>query len=279
MRNAIREKLLSEIPEFKDIYEPHVAGPEAEKPYGIIRQGVDTDENDWSGFRRIVEVWPYVSRSTFAEVDSLAKKVIKTLDQRLITDQKSGDAFSCIYLGTVGQDVVDSEWDAITRGLRFAVLALQHADDDMKVSSDPWITALSDWTRDILGDSWTVYENRLPLGYKRPCVLWRLDAYQAEGVNRAAFQVTKDVVGHAISRNPNQKIQAASLIAERLMEAIKVPLDIEDRRYMTVQQPRTDFKADGFNNGQISVRLMRKTSRVTEEVPVMAEIHASENWR
>ncbi|MGY0692620.1 hypothetical protein ACW2QC_07475 [Virgibacillus sp. FSP13] len=279
MRNAIREKLLAEIAEFNDVYEPHAAGPDSDKPYGVIRQGVDTEENDWMGFRRIVEIWPYVSRSTFTKVDDLQNKIVKALDQRVITDSATGEVFSCIYLGTAGQDVVDNDWDAITRGLRFAVMALQHVEQGAIIKSEPWITALSKWTGGFLDDSWTVYENQLPLGYKRPCVLWRLDNYQVEGVSRSVYEVSKAIVGHVISPYANQKIEAGSTIVEKLMAEIKVPLNIDDRRYMTVHQPTADFKADGLNKGQINVRLSRKSSRIKDDIPIMKEIKHSGGWR
>lgn len=280
MRNDIRNKLLAEIPEFKDVYEPHAAGPESEKPYGIIRQGVDTDENDWLGFRRIVEIWPYVSRSTFTKVDDLQKKIVKALDQQLISNEATGEVFSCVYLGTVGQDVTDNEWDAITRGLRFAVLALQYVEQPLGIESDPWITALSGWTSGFLDTSkWTIYENQLPLGYKRPCVLWRLDSYQVEGVSRSVYEVSKQAVGHVMSLYPNQKIEVSSMIIEKMMAEIKVPLDIDSKKYMTVNQPRSDFRADGLNSGQITVRLSRKTSRIKDDYPIMQEIYKDGSWR
>ncbi|MYL45053.1 hypothetical protein GLV94_05310 [Virgibacillus halodenitrificans] len=279
MRHAIRTKLLTDVPDFNDVYEPHAAGPDSVKPYGVIRQGVDTEESDWMGFRRIVEVWPYVSRSTFTKVDSLQSKIIDALDQKLITDSVTGEVFSCVYLGTVGQDVTDDEWDAITRGLRFAVMAIQQVEQPINIKSDPWITALANWSSGFLDASWTVYENQLPLGYKRPCVLWRLDNYEAKGVSRSVYKVTKNVVGHVISTYPNQKIHTSSEIVERLMSEIKVPISIQERRYMTVSQPRSDFRADGLNTGQINVRLSRKSRRMKEDFPLMQDIQSTGAWR
>ncbi|QAS52379.1 hypothetical protein [Halobacillus litoralis] len=279
MRNAIREQLMNSIPEFKDVYEPHVAGPQSEKPYGVIRQGVDTEDSDWVGFRRIVEIWPYVSRTTFTKVDDLQKKIIEALDQQLITDQTTGAVFSCVYLGTSGQDVTDHEWDAITRGLRFAVMALQQVDVSPDVLTDHWLEALSSWSGELLNEDpanpeWTVYENRLPLGYKRPSVLWRLNDYRVEGVSRASFEVRKEVVGHVISESPNLRIRAISALVEQFMSDIKVPLDIENKKFMTVVQPRGDFLADGLNRGQITLRLKRRTKRPYEEVTVIEQMNS-----
>ncbi|RDY70320.1 hypothetical protein DXT76_13705 [Halobacillus trueperi] len=281
MRNAIREKLMNSIPEFKDVYEPHVAGPQSEKPYGVIRQGVDTEDNEWAGFRRIVEIWPYVSRTTFTKVDDLQKKIIEALDQQLITNQATGAVFSCVYLGTAGQDVTDHEWDAITRGLRFAVMAVHQVEEDPEVSQDAWVSALSDWSEQQLneqesGQAWSFYENRLPLGYQRPSVLWRISNHRATSTGKAGFLIDKEVVGHVISESPDLRMSAVSLLVEQLVSDIKIPLDITSRKYMTVVQPRGDFLADGLNRGQITLRLTRRAKRLTEEAPVINEAQGRE---
>nr|BDD46414.1 hypothetical protein 3 [Bacillales bacterium] len=139
MRDAIREHLLANVTGINDIYEPHAAGVNAEFPYLVIRQGVDTEESEWAGFRRIIEIWPYLSRTTFSKVDDLADQIINALAEQLITDSTTGEVFSCIYLGSIGEDFYDNEWEGITRGLRFAVIALQPVSINETVASDSWI--------------------------------------------------------------------------------------------------------------------------------------------
>jgi hypothetical protein len=282
MRNAIRDNLLVKVAELNDVYEPHVAGPESKKPYGVIKQGTDTDENDWAGFRRVVEIWPYVSRTTFTKVDDLQNKIVKALDKQMVTDTVTGEVFSCVYLGTAGDDVVDHEWDAITRGLRFAVFALQPVEPSTDVASDTWITALKSWSDKILNPdplnpTWSIYENRFPLGYKRPCILWRLNDYRAQGLSRSVFEISKEIVGHVVTSAPNDRIASTSALVEQMMSDIKVPLDTSTKKYMTVIQPRGDFRADGLNRGQITVRLTRKTSRLKDDIPIMQVIDSSGN--
>lgn len=280
MRAAIRQKLIDSIPKIEGrVYEPQAAGATTQKPYLVLRQGVDAEESLWAGFRRIIEVFPYVSRTTFQKVDELANKVIEVLDKQLLTDATTGEVFTCQYLGTVGQDFIDEDWDAITRGLRFAVMALQPVAVKETVASDTWVEALASWAENLLGGEWTVYRNRWPLGYVRPAVLWRLADISAVGTSRATFDVRKLMAGHVLGATPNQETVAMLQIVQGLTQAIKVPLDLANRKYMTVVEPRGDYRMDALTRGQISVTLTRMTMRPFEEAPLMQKIEATGGWQ
>lgn len=271
MRNAIRQRLLDTIPELNDVYEPHAAGPESKMPFAIIMQGEDEEESAWAGFRRIIEVWPYLARTTFAKVDTLADKVTAVLDKQILQTEK-GEVFSCMYLGTVGPDFVDKEWNGISRGLRFAVIAVQPVAVPETVSDDPWLDALSSWTQSILGQEWDTYRGKWPLGYRRPSVLWRLASIEATGTSTAMFEVRKRFVGHVLGRTQNEQTQGALCIVEQLANSIKIPLNLADRRYMTVRDSIVDLEVDALNGGQVKVILSRKTARPSEEGPVMRQV-------
>lgn len=274
LREAIRQQLISQIPIQNRCYEPHAADKHTEKPYLVICQGVDTEENSWSGFRRIVEIWPYTKRTSFKEVDDLTKQVINVLDKELLVSE-NGEAFTCNYIGTAGQDVVDMEWDILTRGLRFAVMALQPVAINETVMDDPWINALTEWAQNLLGEQWTIYANRWPLGYKRPAILWRLSDYNVEDVSRAIFEIKKTFVCHVLGSTPNEEIKGITDIIQGFSRDIKIPLDLINRKYMTVINPKGEFNSNSLNRGQISVVLSRKTSRPQEDVPIMQKIESS----
>lgn len=271
MRNAIRQRLLDTIPGLNDVYEPHAAGPESKMPFAIVMQGEDTEQSDWVGFRRVVEVWPYVSRSSFRKVDQLVDQVTAALDKQIL-QTSTGEVFSCMYLGTVGPDFVDKEWNGISRGLRFAVIAVQPVAVPETVSDDPWLDALSLWTQTILDQEWDVYRGKWLLGYRRPSVLWRLTSVEASGMSMAMFEVRKRFVGHVLGRTPNEQTQGALTIVEQLANSIKIPLNLADRRYMTVRDSNVDLQADALNGGQVKVILSRKTNRPTEEGPIMRQV-------
>jgi len=279
MRAALRQQLVNQVPDVDGrVYEPHAASAKTEKPYLVIRQGIDVENNPWTGFRRIVEIWPYVDRTTFQSVDSLAKKVTAALDKQLLT-MDTGEVFTCLYLGTVGTDFIDEDWGAITRGLRFAVMALQPVAVPETVANDTWVEAIANWSENLLGTGWTVYRNRWPLGYVRPAVLWRLTNFNVEGINRSGFEVKKSLVGHVLGGTPNEETQGVLQIIDGLTQAIKVPLDMESKKYMTVVTPRGNFQVNALERGQVIVTLTRKIKRLQEEVPLMQKIEGRGTWR
>lgn len=279
IRNAIREHLLQAVPDLKDVCEPHVAESGKETPYAVIRQGIDTDESNWLGFRRMIEIWPYVDRTSFVKVDSIQKVIIDVLHGQIIANQQTGEVFSCLYLGSASEDIVDEEWGVITRGLSFSVVALQPVKEEQGNEMDPWVSSIAKWSQSLLGDHWTVYENYLPMGYKRPALLWRLKSSSMEGVNRSMFEVKKELIGHVLGLSNTEESLAVATIVEEAIMAIKIPLYIEEKRYLTVMKPRGDFQADSLNSGQISLPLKRKTSRPKEEFVVIKSIQGSGEMR
>ncbi|AYO30806.1 hypothetical protein D2962_09460 [Biomaibacter acetigenes] len=274
MREAIRQHLINQIPEIKGCFEPHAATAKTQKPYLIIRQGMDTEETPWTGFRRIIEVWPYVSRTTFINVDTLAEKVIRALDGQLLTTQ-AGEVFTCHYLGTAGDDFVDEDWDAITRGLRFAVMALQPVTVPETVADDPWLDKLALWTANVMGVDWTIYRNFWPLGYKRPAVMWRITNIEVREKGTAMFEVRKRFTGHILGRTPNEQIAGVMTILQEMGNAIKIPLDTMSRKYMTISNMASNMQQDAITAGQISLILARNTNRPAEDAPLIMGVHNS----
>lgn len=126
MREAIRQALIDGVPEVEGrVFEPFAAGPETEKPYLIVRETAEEDNTEWAGFRGRVEVWPYVEQGSLKDVDDLSKEIALALNMQLL-EGDDGDALTCIHDGS-GEDIVDEEWDALTRCVYFYALALQPA--------------------------------------------------------------------------------------------------------------------------------------------------------
>lgn len=273
MRAAIRQQLINQIPDIESrCYEPHAAGAKTLKPYLVLRQGIDSENTLWTGFRRIIEVWPYLSRTTFQDVDSLVQKIVTALVNQPLTTAV-GEVFTCQYLGVVGPDFVDEEWDAITRGLRFAVMALQPVVVSETVANDPWLEALALWTTATLGAAWTIYRNVWPLGYMRPSMMWRISGVEVQEKGRAMFVVRKKFFGHVLGSTPNEQAAGILTVLQELGNAVKLPLDAPGNRYLIVQSPSADYRADAMAAGQLSVTLFRSTSRPTEEIPYIMQVY------
>ncbi|MBB6673016.1 hypothetical protein [Cohnella nanjingensis] len=275
MRNGIRQRLLTAVPGITDVYEPHAADADSVKPYLVITQGEDSEESDWAGFRRIIEIWPVVDRTSFAEVDKLAKQIQSALDEQLLADPDTSEVFTCSYIGSNGADEVDTEWNAITRGLRFAVYAIQPVGLPELAVDDPWLEALAVWTEQQLGADWTVYRGLWPPGYTRPSVLWRIAGMETGEVAAAAIEVRMRFVGHVLGTSQTETNAALVLLPWKLQTSVKIPLDLADRRYLQVINPAADHKADALTGGQLSVTLKRKVARPADFAPLMAQIYST----
>lgn len=142
---------------------------------------------------------------------------------------------------------------------------------------DPWLEALAQWTENKLGAGWTVYRNIFPAGYTRPAVIWVLTGTSVQPKSRAAFDVGKSFLGIVLGGAPNQQVGAALSVVEGLCSDIKIPLDIADRRYLTVGSPVSDIKPDALTVAHVRVDLSRVTLRPTEEVPFIMSVEGSGN--
>ncbi len=278
MRAAIRQRLIDQVASIEGrVFEPHAAGADTPKPFVVLRQGIETEETIWTGFRRIVEVWPYIARTSFQALDALVNEITKALDKHLLTDDVTREVFSCLYLGTVGQDYVDEGWNAITRGLRFAVVALQPVNVTETIANDTWLAALATWTETKFGAPWTVYQNFWPLGYKRPSVMWRLGGITPRALGKGMFEVRKSFAGHIVGDTPNRQISGTLSIIQGLASDIKIVLDAVNRRYLTVHEPAADLRTDAITAGQISVTLSRITNRPELEAPLIGAVHVRDD--
>lgn len=271
MREAIRQALIDGVPEVEGrVYEPFAAGPETEKPYLIVRETAEEDNTEWAGFRGRVEVWPYVEQGSLKDIDDLSKKIALALNMQLL-EGDDGDALTCIHDGS-GEDILDEDWDALTRCVYFYALALQPAGTPGPVENDPWIDALVDWTKEKLGEGYNVYGGKLPASYKRPAVLWRLDNTSIDDAGALAFVVSKQVACHIFGRNAIEEGNIAISIAEQMGAAVKIPLKPSERLYMTLQSINATLYTDALKQGHLRAILTRRTKRPREEVAKIAEV-------
>lgn len=271
MREAIRQALIDGVPEVEGrVFEPFAAGPETEKPYLIVRETAEEDNTEWAGFRGRVEVWPYVEQGSLKDVDDLSKEIALALNMQLL-EGDDGDALTCIHDGS-GEDIVDEEWDALTRCVYFYALALQPAGTPGPAENDPWIDALVSWTKEKLGDGYNVYGGKLPASYKRPAVLWRLDNTSIDDAGALAFVVSRQVACHIFGRNAIEEGNIAISIAEQMGAAVKIPLKPSERLYMTLQSINATLYTDALKQGHLRAILTRRLKRPREEVAKIAKV-------
>ncbi|MHB9901465.1 hypothetical protein CF095_13630 [Clostridium botulinum] len=267
MRAGIRQKLIDSIPELKDCYEPTVPSKDTVKPYAVILQGSDDEQNNPTSFKRIIEIWLYEKRTTFQKLDNLMEKVITTLDLQTIEDKNTNETFTCMFEGAIGQDVADEEWNAIARGLQFSVIALH---EENEVNTDTWLEALESYTKNITDHA--VYLNNWKQNFKVPSILWRVANTSKERINGALIKENKTLICHVVDRNRGNIEKLLDTIEDKLITDLKIPLDLKDRRYLTIESIQEDRDADMLGVGQLTVDFSRK-KMIKDDTPTINKIY------
>ncbi|WP_040328444.1 DUF6838 family protein [Clostridium ihumii] len=272
MRHGIRQKLIESDIGILNCYEPNIPNKQTIKPYAVVVQNDDTKNNEAVGFKRTIEVWFYVDKTSFKELDKIVEKAIKALHMQTIEDVKTKETFTCIFNGIVGQDGIDEEWDALYRGLQFTVIALH---DDEEINTDSWLDALKDFTKEITDIE--VYQNTWKKNFKDPSILWRVSNTSKERINSALIKESKTLICHIVSNNKNEINKLLDTIEDKLITDLKIPLDIKDKRYLTIESIEEDREADMLSKGQLTVKFFKRKMIDQKEVPTIEKIYGRGN--
>lgn len=118
MRNAIRQRLVEKVAAVSGrVYQPYMAGAKQPKPYLVVKCGGESPSNMTVGYEVPFEVWMYIERTDFNELDALANSVINALNGKdLVTEDQQ--VFALRYRGA-STDFYDEDWKALTRRLDF----------------------------------------------------------------------------------------------------------------------------------------------------------------
>ena len=247
MREAIRQLLISDIPDIQGrVYEPHVAGPNSRKPYIVLREGVQDLEADWAAFSTIVEVWPYNARTSFQQVDRLANAIINALHRARFSH--AGEEYLVDYLGSVGQDYVDEEWDAITRGLRFRVFALGWL-NGLTYDPDP-VKALQNWTKATWPEAHTDPGAWAPADMA-PGIYWRMVRLIPTEVTAAVNWMEAQINGHILTPSAAVRLNWVRKVTEGI--AKQRVLKMDDGGPLELRRVAADSEADPMRRGQIQL--------------------------
>ena len=246
MRETIRQLLIS-VPDIQGrIYEPHVAGPNTKKPYLVVREGAQDPEADWAAFSTVIEVWPYVKRTTFQQVDSLANAIINTLHRARFSH--AGEEYLVDYLGSAGQDFVDEEWDAITRGLRFRVFALGWL-NGLTYAPDP-VAALQDWTKETWPDVHTDPTTWSPADIT-PGIYWRMVRLVPVEMTAAINWMEAQINGHILTPSAAIRLSWVRKVTEGLAKQRRFKMS--DGGPLELLRVVADSEADPMRRGQIQL--------------------------
>jgi hypothetical protein len=270
MRTAIRQLLVDNVKTVEGrVYEPHAAGLNTPKPYLVLREGVQDPEADWAAFSTIVEVWPYVKRTTFQQVDSLANAIVDTLHRARFTH--NGEEYLVDYLGSTGQDFVDEEWDAITRGLRFRVFALGWL-NGMTYEPDP-VQALRDWTAVAWPEAHTDPATWSP-GDTAPGIYWRLVRLTTAQMAAVVNWMESQISGHILAPSAAVRLAWVRKVTEGLSKQRR--LKMSDGGPLELLRVVADSEADPMRRGQIQLVARFGVLQTKEEAPVLNKAYISE---
>ncbi len=247
MREAIRQLLVNNIPEIRGrVYEPHVAGLNTPKPYLVLREGIQDPEADWAAFSTIVEVWPYVKRTTFQQVDSLANAIINALHRGRFSH--AGEEYLVDYMGSAGPDFVDEEWDAITRGLGFRVFALGWL-NGLTHAPDP-VAALQKWTKDTWPEVHTDPATWSPADIT-PGIYWRMIRLIPTEITAAVNWIEAQINGHILAPSAAIRLNWVRKVTEELTK--QRGFKMSDGGPLELLRVMADSEADPMRRGQIQL--------------------------
>lgn len=251
MRAGVRKQIIDNVITLYDCYEPNVPRINTPKPYAVVVQGTDSPRQDPTSFQRSVEVWLYNDIDTFKTIDKLAEDTIVALDLKTFTDPDTGLSYTAKFNNTIGQDMVDEEWGAIVRGLEFSIIALH----ETKASNDTWEKAAADFIEEI--SELKAYTGTWREDFQVPSVLCRSLNKTTTEINFNAYRENRDIRIHVLSGNREEINQIIDHIEHELMKAIKIPLDIADRRYLTIKSISENRDSDMLGTGQVTVSMTR----------------------
>jgi len=247
MRTAIRQLLIDNILDVQGrVYEPHAAGANTQKPYLVLKEGVQDPEADWAAFSTIIEVWPYVSRTTFQQVDALANAVINTLHRVRFSEE--GEQYLADYIGTAGQDFVDKEWDAITRGLRFRVFALGWL-NGLTYDPDP-VAVLQSWAKTAWPEVHTDPASWSPAD-TAPGIYWRLVRIAPVQITAAVNWLEAQLAGHILAPSAAVRLTWIRKLTEGLAKQRR--LTMSDGGPLELLKITADSEADPMRRGQVQL--------------------------
>lgn len=267
MRAGIRQQLINSKIGIIDCYEPNVPNKETPKPYAVVLQSDDIKNNETVGFKRTIEIYFYVERTSFKSLDNIVDKAIKALHMQTITDLKTNEVFTCIFNGIVGQDGIDEEWNALYRGLQFNVIALHN---ETETNTDKWLDSIKEFTNNIL--EYPVYLNTFQSDFDVPSILWRVKSQNKERLNYHLVKENKILICHVVSNSKSQISEIIDTIENNLINAFKIPYVEGVRRYLTIESINEDRDADMFTQGQLTVELFRRR-QIERNVQLVNKIH------
>lgn len=149
---------------------------------------------------------------------------------------------------------------------------------------DSWLIAVGAWTQEIIDSEWSVYLGEWPNDYATPAIMWQVTGMELRQLGRSSYELEKQLMATIVGSTRNEEIAAAHELMEALGIAVKIPLNAEKRRYLSVSNSKITIKTNTANteqlNGQLTVTLTRRIgSYPAEEMALMQSVNYKSNMR
>jgi len=152
-------------------------------------------------------------------------------------------------LGSAGQDFVDEEWDAITRGLRFRVFALGWL-NGLTYEPDP-VAVLQAWVKDVWPVGAQVDPSLWSPGDNKPGIYWRLVRLTPAQTTAAVNWMEVQINGHILAPSAMVRLAWIRKVTEGLAKQRR--LKMSDGGPLELLRVTADSEADPMRRGQIQL--------------------------
>ncbi|WP_136603662.1 hypothetical protein [Paenibacillus dokdonensis] len=275
MRAAVKQAIIGIVPILKDrLYDvqPPVEG--GEEPYGVIAFGEEIWKSSWAGYRQVIRLKLYAGDAGLDQADTWAAALISGLHHKRVKNVDDSP-FRLHYLGAREAERLEPATGKACRTLRFGVYNPEAGAGDAVAGPDEWLQALTDWTGGLLGKPWSVYYTAWPSGPADFAMMWRMTGCETKMAGASLYEVRKHYSGHITAPDAaSEQLTAVSLI-EGLGSKVQLPINADQRRYMSVAEVSADLQADSFLDGQLRLTLVQRQMRPAEEAALIrsVEIH------
>ncbi len=282
MRQAFKQKLIEIVPALQGrVYDVQPPSQTAEEPYAVMALGEEIWKSSWAGYRQVIRIKLYAGQAGLAQADVWANSLIAGLHREPVTGQgEDTSAFTAHYLGVRDAEKLDTVTGKAYRTLRFGVYVPETEGSSAIPASgaaqpDEWLAALTRWTQNQLGETWSVYADAWPAQPGRHAVLWRLSGCETRMAGASMYELRKRFIGHIIAPDSAEENRAASALVEGFAAQIQLPLDQDKGRYMSTDEASADLQADAILDGQLRLTLVQRRMRPAEEAALIrrVEIH------
>jgi hypothetical protein len=141
-------------------------------------------------------------------------------------------------------------------------------------TNDSWLTAISAYVQGILPTGWTIY--MVWQGNKRPSLCWEIVNISAKEQSRYMYKLSKRIVCNILGDTPANLQYALATITQALEEAVKIPLDIANKKYMAVDNIKAQKSISNYTVGQITIDVSQNMPRTfVADAPILNGFHDS----